>query len=91
MSSDKDAFSIPLVDGDSVDSILRRLVEKIPELDQRLFDSEGQLHRFLNIFVDDKPIIQENLCEYSIQHSVTLTLMMVVGGGEIVILEVWNS
>lgn len=88
MSLDKDVIIIPLISGDSVDSILRRLIEKAPELGQRLFDKEGQLHRFLNIFVDDKPIIRENLSDYSIQHPVTLTLMMVIGGGQIGILEV---
>ena len=66
---------------DTVGTILRRLVEKHPALCQELYNKSGEVHKYLNIFVDNKPILQENLNGIPIQYSTTLTLVMAVGGG----------
>ena len=77
-----DEVSLPLQKGDTIGSIFQRLVQQYPILDKELFDKTGQLHQFLNVFVNDKPILSENLNEIKIQNPVTLTIMMVVGGGQ---------
>jgi hypothetical protein len=66
---------------DTIGTILSRLVKMHPVLGQELFNKFGEVHKYLNIFVDSKPVLQENLNDIPIQHSTTLTLVMAVGGG----------
>ncbi|MFX1405284.1 MAG: hypothetical protein ACFE9D_12570, partial [Promethearchaeota archaeon] len=62
-------------------SILNRLVERYPALRQELYTETGEIHKYLNIFVDNKPVLQQNLNDIPIQKPTTLTLVMAVGGG----------
>ncbi len=66
---------------DTIGTILSRLVEMHPALSQELYDKSGEVHKYLNIFVNNKPVLQENLNEIPIQKSTKLTLVMAVGGG----------
>ena len=66
---------------DTIESILGRLVKIHPALYQEMYSKSGEIHRYLNIFVDNKPVLQENLNDIPIQHSTTITLVMAVGGG----------
>ncbi|MFW9986416.1 MAG: hypothetical protein ACFFDJ_07635 [Candidatus Odinarchaeota archaeon] len=70
-----------LKDNDSIGTILSRLVKMHPVLGQELYDKSGEVHKYLNIFVDNKPVLQENLNDIPIQDSTNLTLVMAVGGG----------
>ncbi len=72
---------LDLKDNDTVETILSRLVEMYPDLRQELYTKTGEIHKYLNIFVDNKPVIQKNLNDIPIQKSTTLTLVMAVGGG----------
>lgn len=72
---------LDLVSNDTIGTILSRLVKMYPVLSQELYNKSGEVHKYLNIFVDSKPVLQENLNEIPIQHSTTLTLVMAVGGG----------
>lgn len=66
---------------DTIGTILSRLVKMHPVLGQELYSKSGEVHRYLNVFVNNKPVLQENLNDISIQDSTTLTLVMAVGGG----------
>ena len=66
---------------DTIGTILSRLVKMHPVLGQELYNKSGEVHKYLNVFVDNKPVLQENLNDISIQDSTTLTLVMAVGGG----------
>lgn len=66
---------------DTIGTILSRLVNRHPVLSKELYNKSGEVHRYLNVFVDNKPVLQENLNDIPILHSTTLTLVMAVGGG----------
>jgi len=72
---------LDLEDNDTIETILGRLVEMYPDLRQKLYTKTGEIHKYLNIFVDNKPVIQKNLNDIPIQKATTLTLVMAVGGG----------
>lgn len=72
---------LDLEGNDTIGTILNRLVKTHPVLSQELYSKSGEVHRYLNIFIDNKPVLQENLNDIPIQHSTTLTLVMAVGGG----------
>jgi len=72
---------LDLKGNDTIGTILKRLVGEYPVLGQELFNKSGEVHKYLNIFVDNQPVLQENLNDIPIQHSTTLTLVMAVGGG----------
>ena len=44
------------VTGGSVKELLESLASQYPELGQRLFKSEGELNRFINVYVNDEDI-----------------------------------
>jgi hypothetical protein len=72
---------LDLEDNDTIGAVLTRLVGVHPVLGEELFNKSGEIHKYLNIFVDNQPVLQENLNDIPIQHSTTLTLVMAVGGG----------
>ncbi len=72
---------LDLEGNDTIHTILSRLIKMHPVLSQELYNKSGEVHKYLNIFVDNKPVLQENLNDILIHHSTTLTLVMAVGGG----------
>ena len=72
---------LDLKENDTLETILGRLVELHPALRQELYTKTGEIHRYLNIFVDNKPVLQKKLNDIPIQKSTTVTLVMAVGGG----------
>ncbi|MFX1509451.1 MAG: hypothetical protein ACFFBR_04000 [Promethearchaeota archaeon] len=68
-------------ENDTIETILGRLVEMYPTLRPELYTKTGEIHKYLNIFLDNKPVLEKNLNDISIQKSATLTLVMAVGGG----------
>ena len=72
---------LDLEGNDTIGTVLTRLVRVHPVLGQELFNKSGEIHKYLNIFVDNQPVLQENLNDIPIQQSATLTLVMAVGGG----------
>ena len=44
------------IDGATVGTALENLISRYPELKQHLYDDEGRLHPFINIFVGENEI-----------------------------------
>jgi hypothetical protein len=74
-------LQLDLEGNDTIGTLLRRLVDLHPVLSQEVYNKSGEVHKYLNIFVDNNPVLQENLNDFPIQDSATLTLVMAVGGG----------
>ena len=72
---------LDLEGNDTIGTLLRRLVDLHPVLSQEVYNKSGEVHKYLNIFVDNNPVLQEKLNDFPIQNSATLTLVMAVGGG----------
>ncbi len=69
------------VQGDSVRSVLASLSEKYPDLGKRLFKAEGELNRFINIYVNDEDIrFMENL-DTALKTSDEVSIVPAIAGG----------
>lgn len=86
-----DEVHLALQNDDTISSLLHRLVEKYPVLKQEIFDKKGELQSFLNIIIDNKPLLKKNLSALPIRGPATLTIMMAIGGGQDGQTEVKNS
>lgn len=70
-----------VVDGADVRSVLADLVRVYPSLGDRLVDADGELRRFLNVFVGDDDIRHRGGLGTEVAATDTLTLVPAVAGG----------
>ena len=69
------------VAGSSVKEILGTLTGKYPELGKRLFKTEGELNRFINVYVNDEDIrFLENL-DTPVKANDELSIVPAIAGG----------
>jgi len=67
--------------GSSVKEILGSLSDKYPQLAKRLFKTEGELNRFINVYVNDEDIrFMENL-DTSVKTGDELSIVPAIAGG----------
>ena len=69
------------IEGSSVGEILHRLAEQHRGLDRHLFDAEGELRQFINIYVDDRNIRSLQGLDSSVGNGVVLNIVPAVAGG----------
>lgn len=70
-----------VVDGHDVRSVLVALVRRHPGLEDRLWDSGGNLHRFLNVFVGEEDVRHHEGLDTPVAATDTVTLVPAVAGG----------
>lgn len=69
------------VDGTSVGEVLANLTESHPELQNRLFNDDGAIRRFVNIFANAEDIrFQEDL-ETPLQDGDSVSIVPAIAGG----------
>ncbi len=69
------------VEGDTVAEVFAGLVEKHPALRDQLLTPDGDLHRHLNVFLNDEDIRYLGKLDAKVAGGDTLTLMPAVAGG----------
>jgi len=69
------------VDGDSVKVVLDKLTSDYPELAQRLFKSEGELNRFVNVYVNDEDIRFLDNLDTSVKDGDEVSIVPAIAGG----------
>jgi sulfur-carrier protein len=69
------------INGDSIKDILNILVEKFPEINKDIYDVNGDLRRFLNVFVDGDNIRDIDGLDTVPRINATITLLSAVAGG----------
>jgi molybdopterin converting factor small subunit len=68
-------------EGDTVGEVFDDLVRQYPGLREQLLNSEGDLHRHLNVFLNDDDIRYLGKLEAKVAPADSLTLMPAVAGG----------
>ncbi len=68
-------------EGGSVGEVFADLVRRHPELRQQILTPEGELHRHLNVFLNDDDIRYLGRLDAKVSDEDTLTLMPAVAGG----------
>ncbi len=69
------------VEGETVGGIFEDLVRQYPDLRAQLLTETGELHRHLNVFLNDDDIRYLGKLEAKVGDGDTLTLMPAVAGG----------
>lgn len=69
------------INGDSIKDILNILVEKYPEIKIDIYDVNGDLRRFLNVFVDGDNIRDIDGLDTVPRINASITLLSAVAGG----------
>ena len=73
--------AVVAVAGDTVGEVFDDLVRRHPGLRDQLLTPEGELHRHLNVFLNDDDIRYLGKLDAKVVETDTLTLMPAVAGG----------
>jgi molybdopterin synthase sulfur carrier subunit len=69
------------VEGDTVGEALNDLVSRYPALAERLFDENGNLRRFVNVFVSDEDLRYLDGLATRLTEGQTISIVPAVAGG----------
>ena len=76
-----DGASTVEVEGDTVGVVLRGLAERHESIATRLFEDDGRVRRFVNVFVDDEDIRFAGGLDTKVNPGQTVSLLPAVAGG----------
>jgi sulfur-carrier protein len=69
------------VDGSNVGEVLRALAEQHPATQSQLFSGEGDLNRYVNVYVNDEDVRVLDGLETAVGPSDTLVILPAMAGG----------
>ena len=81
LRGETDAESVLEVEGATVGDALAAAIERHPGLEARLFDEDGRVRRFLNVFVEQEDIRFEQGLDTPVAPGQTVSLLPAVAGG----------
>lgn len=70
-----------VVAGATAGEVLRNLSEQYEGIGQRLFDKNGAVHRFINVFVNKSDIRREGGLEAAVSDDDVLSIFPAIAGG----------
>jgi len=76
-----DGASTVEVEGDTVGAVLRGLAETHASIAPRLFEQDGRVRRFVNVFVEDEDIRFADGLDTRVAPGQTISLLPAVAGG----------
>jgi molybdopterin converting factor small subunit len=68
------------VQGDTVGDCLKRLIEQFPRLGNDIFDKQGKLSPYIDIYVDGQSIYSEGITK-PVKDGNELSILFIVSGG----------
>jgi adenylyltransferase/sulfurtransferase len=68
------------VDGSTVGQCLDHLVKRFPDIKQRLFNSQGELHNHIDVYVNGKSAYPEELT-HPVKSGDELYILFILAGG----------
>jgi molybdopterin converting factor small subunit len=68
-------------DGDSVGAVLQALVEAHPDTQTQIFSGEGQLNRYVNVYLNDEDVRVLDGLDTSVGAGDTLVILPAMAGG----------
>ena len=70
-----------VVEGANVAELLKNLVGKYPALNERIYDENGKVRRYVNIYLGDEDIRFMDNLETAVEDSSELSLVPAIAGG----------
>jgi molybdopterin synthase sulfur carrier subunit len=67
--------------GDDVGAVLRALAEEHPATQSQLFSGEGQLNRYVNVYLNDEDVRVLDGLDTSVGETDTLVILPAMAGG----------
>jgi MoaD family protein len=67
--------------GETVGAVLRELAEAHPETREQLFSSEGELNRYVNVYLNDEDVRVLDGLETAVSDSDTVVILPAMAGG----------
>ena len=68
-------------DGSSVGEVLRELADRHPETERQLFQEDGSLNRYVNVYLNDEDVRVLNGLETEVGAGDTLVILPAMAGG----------
>jgi molybdopterin converting factor small subunit len=68
-------------DGSSVGTILRSIAEAHPETESQLFSPEGDLNRYVNVYLNDEDVRVLDGLDTAVRNDDTLVILPAMAGG----------
>jgi MoaD family protein len=68
-------------EGSSVGEVLRSLAQRHPETERQLFSEDGQLNRYVNVYLNDEDVRVLDGLETPVGESDTLVILPAMAGG----------
>ena len=68
--------------GSDVGAVLRSLAEQHPATESQLFSEEGDLNRYVNIYLNDEDVRVLDGLDTSVSESDTIVILPAMAGGE---------
>jgi sulfur-carrier protein len=68
-------------DGENVGEVLRALAGEHPDTERQIFSSEGQLNRYVNVYLNDEDVRVLNGLETPVKEADTLVILPAMAGG----------
>ena len=68
-------------DGDSVGEVLRSLVDSHAETQDQIFGADGDLNRYVNVYLNDEDVRVLDGLETSVSESDTIVILPAMAGG----------
>ncbi|MEE9473796.1 MAG: ubiquitin-like small modifier protein 1 [Thermoanaerobaculia bacterium] len=69
------------VEGRSVGEVLQELVARHQDLSHHLFDTDGGIRKFINIYVNDRNVSSLDGLDTAVDNGTVLTIVPAVAGG----------
>lgn len=73
--------SLVEVEGGDVGAALRGLAEKHPGVESQLFDSAGELNRYVNVYLNDEDVRLLSGLDTSVSEGDTVVILPAMAGG----------
>ena len=67
--------------GDNVGDVLRALTAEHPDTSEQLFDAEGELNRYVNIYLNDEDVRVLDGLGTAVKESDTVVILPAMAGG----------
>lgn len=76
-----DGTDAVVLDGDTVGAVLDQLRGQFPELEGRVFDDQGGVRRFVNVYLDDEDIRFLDQLATPVGDGAELSIIPAIAGG----------
>ena len=69
------------INGETVGEVIQNLVDKYPALKDRIYDENGKVRRYVNIYLGDEDIRFMDNLDTSVEENSELALVPAIAGG----------